>query len=163
MNTPKTSTDDKSLLECFIDVRDQKSEILEWSVFNKSKSVVNEMMHENEHDTETSKIFWNSVANEFPKWKLEKEKIDFYLHKFFNWFEDVWFSQEHKDSFMEKLKEAHKLIIGWNQDESKKLLEENIIGTIEKNIHWSISPDARKWLDTFINFFEDNLDGILEI
>lgn len=176
---PKTPNDQKQILGEIIAMAWEKDESFDnqimdngkaviRNVFNKSQSVVNDYMRfqwwefawKNNDERQISQAFWSQVASDMPKWKQSSSMVEFFLKRFDNRFGSRWFSDAWKTVFLRRLSSINKHP---NQKEKKDMLWYAIVWTIVASSgSGGIPSELKAWLESFRDFFESNMNEILD-
>ena len=188
---PKTPNDVKQLLWEIIGKRYETNEPLDSKVQENWKSLQQNLLCRNQslieeiikfqdgsfkwkdkdaiEDAKTTRTKITDAMNEQNKeiGKKSEKKTDiiFTLKMFANRFEDKWFNSEAKKDLIRILKtvrEEKNKGNAANVESAKQILRYEIVGKIIRNSGNGQVPDELKtWLETFKNFFENNIDDIL--
>lgn len=179
---PETPASDKALLHEIIQRSLEKDEEIDstvkynpWSlttsVFTKSHSVVQELMKckdgvfegKDKDENQSMQNFRKEVASKLPQKKENKENVEYYLKKFLNWFEERGFTSNNRSVFLRRLQTAKGIMSDVNrQQEAKDIIRYSVVGTVVKSLHGAAPQELKTWLEAFKNFFENNLDQILD-
>lgn len=177
---PKTSLSDKSLIKEFLANGNEKDESLDsdvsnnpyaltWSILTKSQSAVHKMLKvdqngfawKNGDEIQTMKWFFTDMSAAIPKHKVDsKEQIKFFMDKFFNRFDEKWFSWNNVTMFIKRLKWCQKN--SWKK-EIDDILYYSVVGQIIDSMGRGTIPiELEHALLAWRDFFKNNLDAILQ-
>ena len=172
-----TSPSDKALIKEFLDNSNEKDESLDsevsknptaftWSILTRSQSAVQQMMKIDSNgfvgdadQKQTMQWFFNDMKNSVPREKKNPEQVKIFMNKFFNWFEEKWFSGTNKTEFIKRLKYCQQHP---NNPEVADILYYSIVGQICSSFRNVYFPEEfRNALDSWVAFFKENLNDIL--
>jgi hypothetical protein len=176
----KTSQSDKLLINEFLQNGNEKDESLDkevrenpsaltWSILTKSQSAVHQMLKIDQtwfagqtwDEIQTMKWFFTDMSNAIPKHTLDsKEQVKFFIDKFFNRFDEKWFSWNNVTMFIKRLKRC-------KQNPQKKEIDDvlyySIVWQIAESLgHGKIPIELENALVSWKDFFKNNLDTILQ-
>ena len=111
-------------------------------------------------EIESAQEFWKSVWSSFNTWKQSNKWIvEFYLWKFYNWFDSDARDQSSVNFMMRWLSLVKKLKENWKHEEAKY----NLWYLIKWNLHeklWSFPGEFGTVVDKFVEFFDNNVEMI---
>lgn len=180
LNDEKTSNADRELLQDFYNRRLEKNEnldtdvhdngkILEQNILCKNQSHINEIIDfdnwsfkwKNEDDRQNKADARSTISKTIPRKKIsDKNEIISYVQMFMNWFEDKGFNTEEKRFLIRTL-----VALNNNKKESSadEMLRYVIVWNIIRSSWHGQPPDQLVgWLEAVKDFFENNIETIIE-
>jgi len=176
---PKTSPEDKKIIEEFIANTNEKNESLDtdvrnnpyaisWSILTKSQSAVHQMMKFDQNgfagkdgdEIQTMEWFFVDMKKAIDsRTHTSSHKVKFFLDKFFNRFEEKGFSLNNKTELVKRLKRCQQN--AW-RPEVDDVMYYTIVGQISNSFgRVSIPQQFLDALAGWKDFFKNNLDLIL--
>jgi len=176
---PKTSLEDKKIIEEFIANTNEKNESLDtdvrnnpyaisWSILTKSQSAVHQMMKFDQNgfagkdgdEIQTMEWFFVDMKKAIDsRTHTSPHKVKFFLDKFFNRFEEKGFSLNNKTELVKRLKRCQQN--AW-RPEIDDVMYYTIVGQISHSFgRVSIPQQFHDALEGWKDFFKNNLNLIL--
>jgi len=178
---PKTSQSDKALIQEFLGNTNEKNESLDadvrknptahtWSILTRSQSTVREMMKfdtggfagKDTDEIQTMEWFFRDMKEAVKQNTFNKspEQIKIFMDKFFNRFEEKWFSWTEKTDLIRRLKRCQK---NPGRKEVDNVLYYSIVWKICNSFgHVHIPTEFEDALLAWTDFFKHNLNTILQ-
>ncbi len=177
---PKTSIADKELIKEFLNNSNEKYESLDndvrnnpyaltGSILTKSQSAVHQMLKIDQtwfagkdgDEIQTMKWFFKDMADAIPQGKVNsKEEVKFFIDKFFNRFDEKWFSGNNVTIFIKRLKRCQQN--PWKKEIDDVLYYSVVWQVLESLGRGTVPPELEKALVAWKEFFKHNLDTVLQ-